>query len=530
MVIRRAATSRRGSAGTRSTNKTARGRDMATTLAASGFPGSVIEPFLSTVKSFFRSGVTNAGEAFRKYLNGGDNGTVRLFVAEAAGSVQQASTVLVLRRLAAAADAKPLPAYGYAGTFEVAYAGGDETLEKLKNLLPELAGETEGKVGEATVKLIAYPFESEPEEVNLGLTGGAPEDLDFPAELKVKFFLRLQPYRQEGPEQVWISGKEAPIELTDQVSLGKAKFALRAYGTPAPAVSAAAWNYYTGAGVPADVRRNAEVLRWLTDEAQATVFALQPADGIAGYREDGKLVDCPMGSPASERLIQLIAGALASQLAPSGQPAPGAAPVIVINFSRYDPAAAENLSFDYLASLLKGGPTEAEFPFLPESLGGNAEGQGVAEVGRTFQRRRAYLKKVKAGEGGKLIDKPTLAQAQQAANAIRNQPAKLLFLQLGPVPGPLYEFTFAKSGLPPVFTGLDSANLALALGNFYYNVPSPEVGGVQYPETVLTKSDNGTVPFTLQTVADQIGLGLGNWPARDADNPAEVQGEFVRSW
>ncbi|MEE8534417.1 MAG: LysM domain-containing protein, partial [Kiloniellales bacterium] len=500
-------------------------------LTASGFPASVLQPFLDEVKSFAESGVTKGTNAFRDSLNGDDNKTIRLFVAEADGIVQQASTVLVLRRLAAP-NSGDLPGYGYAGTIEVAYAGGDATLDKLKNLLPELEGGTEGKVDKATVKLVAFPFTTAPDEVNLGFSGGAPEDMDYPKDLKVKFFLRLQPYRQEGKEQVMVGGDSArSVDLAEQQSLGKEKYALRAYAVPKPEVSDEAWAYYTGQSVPIDVRRNAEILRWLTESAQLDSFDLQPIDGINARRENGQITDTEMGSPAGERVVEVVAGALATQFdAKTGRTAQGAKPAILFNFAEYDPEAAKVLSFDYISGLLGGDPTESEFPFLPESQGGNAEGQGAAEVVRAFQNRSGYLKQVKAKERVTFLDQPTLAKVQQAADAIRNKTDQVLYLQLGPVPQPLESFAYSQDGLPSVFTGLGLADLALTVGNFYYSVAAPDVGGVRYPQTVLTKNDNGEVPFALQTVADQIAVGLSFWPAAEAENPAELQGTFVKDW
>ena len=98
-------------------------------LTASGFPGSILEPVLETLSSFTKSNVEKALDAFKKSLGGEDK--ARLYVAEAEGTVQQASTVLLLRRLAAAA-ADPIPGFGYSGTLEVAYAGGQGTLAKLR--------------------------------------------------------------------------------------------------------------------------------------------------------------------------------------------------------------------------------------------------------------------------------------------------------------------------------------------------------------------------------------------------------------
>lgn len=45
----------------------------------------------------------------------------------------------------------------------------------------------------------------------------------------------------------------------------------------------------------------------------------------------------------------------------------------------------------------------------------------------------------------------------------------MLFIQLGRVPQPLFDYTLAKGTLPPVFEGQDIADLALNLGNWYFN-------------------------------------------------------------
>ena len=493
-------------------------------LATGSFPTSVLEPLLSTVKEFTQSGITNANAAFRKYLNGDDNKTIRLFAAEAEGIVEQTSTVQMLRRLTASSSDDPVPGYGYGGTIELVYAGGETTKQKLHDLLPELKGEDEGKVAEATVKLVAFPFADEPDEVNLGLTGGAPDDKlnekEYPEALKVKFFLRLQPYRSEAKQQVMVGGENArTIALDEQKSVGKETFALRGYYVPTPEITDEDWAYYTGANVPEDVRRNAEILKWLTDESQTSKYKLQPIDGINAFNKDGALVDCDMGSPAGERVFQVVASAIASI---KGDKA------ILFNFAEYDQNLATFLSFEYIEKLLSGAPTESELAFLPERLGGNAEGNGVAETIRAYESRKAYLEGIQAADKFLFLDEPDLQLVQDAAGSL--SAGQVLYLQLGPVPRPLFYWAYANSGLPGVFTSMGLANLTLSLNNYYYSVAPPLEGGVQYPETVLTKHDNGEVPFELQTVADQIGASMSDWPAKVEENPAEVQATFIKEW
>ena len=176
--------------------------------------------------------------------------TIRLFVDGPPGMGHQASSVTVLRALVASPN-PPLLGLGYAGTVEVYYSmrpNGENTLQKLFLLLPELKNSKSGSLGEAKIKLIEVTKKPPSGVVTYGFAGGADDwkddpDPNFIEMLNVKYFLRLQPYKWGSPLQIQRFGAE-PIDLTTIPFLGEKSFADLAYFQLAAPPDEKVWDWF----------------------------------------------------------------------------------------------------------------------------------------------------------------------------------------------------------------------------------------------------------------------------------------------
>ncbi|CAM3224198.1 hypothetical protein [Burkholderia ubonensis] len=482
------------------------------------------------VLSRFRSNNVDAGlTAFRTYLNNHvDNPRVRVFVDGTKGFGHQVSSINIVRRLTDAVDAAPIAGFEYGGTIEIRYTGDAPTLAKIREqLLPDAGwnGNT-GHLGNATLQLAAnLPGDGDP-VVNLGFTGGADDRNDLGVRMRTRYFLLLQPYRWAQPNEIQFDNPNWPsIDLQLQNVLGRAGYAQRAFFQDVQPLTANQWQTYIGAGGEAGTR--AQILQWLTDDAQLNDFDLVPVYGIRAP------AFCEMGRPASERIVQLVAGYLDSQFE-GNAPAQNARPIVIVNLDTYDPpASADNNGFPYVIALLDGSATSSENIYLPKVKGTDRiDVDDVTNSGiRAYNARRKYLLSLNANHRSDFLwQNVTLQAVQNFVKPIRGHNDRVHFIQLGIVPQPVFNDVFANNTLPSVFEGQNTANLALNLGRPYFHVARPGTNDIQYPTTTLGYPEAaGQLPTRLQNIANQIHLDLSAWPVAGMAPPAVI-GQFVRTW
>lgn len=451
-------------------------------------------------------------DAFRTYLNGGENAIIRMLASDTNGSGHQSSTVGLLRQLA-----NPVSRNGFAyqGTIEV-YYGSAETLGKLYNLLPELDGKPTGKVVNATVTLIESDGTTPPvTEVNLGFTGGADDEYtisgpvvpNFAKQLNTGYFLRLQPYRWYlGENQIQFNTDRKFITLTNQEVLGGKSFAQRAYYLPTP-IPEPDWDYYDNT----DNATKAEIAKWVTTQSAVDFIP------VYGLNNASKSM---FARPVDDRMFEVIVAMLASQRNKS-QPAPGAKSIVLLSLGNF-----RNTS-DRLPNLLKGSKSEIEF--FSSNLNVN------------WGNRKNYLKGIAATDRVKFVWDATMANINQMLPWLQEKTDRVLFVQLGGLPKPIFNYLLQQTSLPFIFEGQGTANDALNLGKYYFQA-ALSTNGVQYPTTILglseeVKADIGpisvyfpTLPINIQDVANQINAPIYEWPALKAESPTEILGEFIKTY
>jgi LysM repeat protein len=488
-------------------------------------------------------------EAFTRLLNGDGNTTIRMWVDGTPGSGHQTSTVGILRQLVGAP-----PGFGYTGLIEVYYNRANDTLAKLYMLLPELGNAPRGRVGNAQVDLIEWT-EHAADRVQLGFTGGADDVVEegktispnYARKIGVDYLLRLQPYRWPASEQIqFASDARSPITLTDERVLGMQSFRQRAYyvRTPFPVPD---WAVY--AGDPSK-QRAAEIVQWLTTAPAMDALAFMPVYSI---RTSGNLQFSP---PPQARMFEVVTAVFASQRA-GALPRPGAASAFVLSCDTFDAAAV-----DALDRLIKGGPTDVELGWQEQLERG--ETQIVEVFGKSTTRkmtdkeradlqqqlrghafRRAYLEGIGAAGRFAWLINPTLEDIRARQAWLAAAPDRVVFVQLGSIPEPLFNYLLQNASLPPVFEGQNTANTMLNLGGNYLHVARPASTSVQYPSTVVNYAEYREVltdapmmpwvfvpllPSQLQAIANQLNWPLELWPARAAENPAEQVGGYIRDY
>lgn len=450
-------------------------------------------------------------DAFRIYLNSVANPLIRMLASDTNGSGHQASTVGILRQLV---NSVAMKGFAYQGNIEV-YYGDDATLGKLYDLLPELNRQPVGTVVNATVSLIKSGITPPVNEVNLGFTGGAddehtpsgPKVPNFAKALNTRYFLRLQPYRWYlGDNQIQFNTDKKFITLTDEKILGYRSFAQRAYYLPVP-IPAPNWGYYKG--TPNESK--AAIAQWLTSQSAIDFIP------VYGINNLSKSMFMP---PREDRMFEVIAGMLASQRNNNNNyPAPGAKPIIVLSLGNFKDDANK------VRSLVNGGKSDME---------SFSENEKV-----TYQNRKNYLSKVNAANRVRFVWVATMANINAELNWLKGANDRVLLVQLGGVPKPIFNYLLQTTTLPFIFEGQGTANDALNLGKYYFQA-ALDTNGVQYPTTILglseyLKAEVGPVsvyypslPLNIQTVANEINAPIYEWPSLAIDSPAEALGNFIK--
>lgn len=450
-------------------------------------------------------------EDFKNQLDVANNPVIRMWGDGTTGMGHQSSTVGLLKQLA-----NPVGEEGfeYEGTIEVYYQSQND-LEKLKYLLPELKGGSSGKVEKANVKLILWNNASIPKDtVKIGLTGGADDEHNYTEKLNVKYFLRLQPYKWNLPEQIqFLEQNKKPINLNHQRALGGKTFNQRPYYIKTP-ISEPDWGSFT------TYKTQSKIIKWLCKDLSDIEFV--PVYGIRNS-------NMSLTGPPYERMFEVITGFLASNKDKDS--------IIVVGCDELKKSLE-------LEGLMEGRPIPSEdYENKDEEdhFGQQKGSRRKVNVGppKSLTNRRDYLTSINAVNRVRYIWHPTeVGTVRQEKGWLMEKKGRVLFLQLGRVPTPLFQILLQKTNLPPIFEGQNTANLALNIGGYYLHVAQAGSGKIQYPATIIgheLDESYSTTPFNfssstpraLQEVANMVNSPLSNWPKEQSKNPAERIGNFI---
>ncbi|MCP3140384.1 Ig-like domain-containing protein [Pyxidicoccus xibeiensis] len=482
-------------------------------------------------------------ERFRQDVN--TQPVVRIIVDSTPGYGHQASSMFVLRRLVGAVNG-PWRGFGYAGTVEVYYQEmdpQDPVLPKLHALLPELQGAANGIIGNATVRLKDLDTAAPAAWVRWGFSGGYDTPNTTPGtSIKARFFVLTQPYRwavklppdpyKPGNLLMWdlppssgVRPAKAFVNYDKQFPNGPDwrgfQVAERAYMLQVQELTNADWNYYQGAGFPAGVQRIAAALQYLTRADTLNQVSLKPLAGV-NFPSTSVYED-----PVPERIV-LEMVAVRTLLEVSEKVIK---PPIILNFGNYQPGARQDATFKYLQGLLAGGPTtyETNLGLLASTpLGTPLSRQLWLAAVQARARRQASFQLPGSDTQYLLVDFLTdNVPVQELVKWVTSAPKRVLFVQLGFVPPPIFNHVMLKAGLPPMFEGANTTVVALNTGKPYLNTARPGEANIRYPTGYLGQENASEPVRSLQGIANQIQAQLDTWPARREQAPTLVMAAFM---
>jgi hypothetical protein len=487
----------------------------------------------------------------RAYLNGGANPIVRVYADAGGGFGQQAAAVRLLDRLFAAADA-PVPGMAYTGankTVQLVYDDTSiDTVENLRQLMQWPSKQWAGLYKGGQVDLVPFSTRHlDPANVCLSAACDRSGDglgANMAKALKVSWFLRLQPFMYSKPDELQTAAPPSTTDLITIPQLGGPSFHERALRIDVPVDFD--WSPYVNSDDP-DIRRRSRVMQWLIGEQRNRGdFELLVTYGIhTATSSEGKSGASAIGMDRYDQVTQLVAGALATQRDARG-PDRRARPIAIVNLGDFyvDPgtSATETQRFIPVSAVLSGGPSVEEQRTLFNDRNRPPEATERAMLA-VLAARQAYFKQVNAGARAKFISKPAREDGdgyEGVIGAVQSwllvttdevpSREKVLWVQLGRLPSPPFDYAIASSTLPSLFEGSNTTNLAVNLGRMYYRVGRVPSTDVTYPTVMLDPRPGEVYLRKLQAAANVVRDKLSAWPAdQDFDAvPPETFAEPIR--
>lgn len=439
--------------------------------------------------------------------------TIRIYVDNTPNFGNQASSVLLMQTL--------IDSYGFNGVNKsvwMVYKTQHETLTRDKLAVLIKGFDSSSPAATATYKGVTINFANietglaHAATVNFGFSGGADpfsgSDVNwFAANLKVNFFLRMQPYMWFGPEQIQYGNATPPFDFVEAGN--KDTFRFRGWYVDPQywAPSDADWTYYKNAGnygVGADMARHVSLAESMLDfMGTHKHIRMMPVYGVKGPVNQ-------MGVDPDQILPTVVAGALGGSAAE--QPP---CPVIVVTMN-------DNISdeqYRYSAQVSKGGMSKTETSAqaaynanwqvaenltlqLEAAQNSGAAAQEIQRIQRELQEavkketeahqllqkhllaytaRKKWLDDRNAGTAVKFFSNKARPQGSdyapgEFANALNwlvdattAQPA-ILFVELGGLSTIIFNNVMACASYPRVFEGANTTNLSMNIGSCYFRM------------------------------------------------------------
>ncbi len=452
----------------------------------------------------------------RAALNGAQNPNkkVRLYIDRGGGRGQQAAGVNLLNRIVSTSDA-PIPGLAFTGDDKIVEIVYDDLLESTVVNIRQLLGwqpeQNSGLYRGVPVTLIAWKNRKALAPVSFAFSGASDDGKNYVAELNAEYYLRLQPFLYEKPNELQFGANNTVISLETVPQLGGPAFAQRGIFIDIP--DAIDWNAYLG-------QPFVDVLQWLlTNKAQydiAFTYGIHttPAQG-------GTALSNAIGSYPYDQVAEVVLGTMATQRSPKGVVDTGR-PSIIVNLDSFDAAAPFPDPFTVIDTYLQGHGTLIERqtlkfdPYAPPS-----PLPQLTDIQRNmlqiYNVRRRYLNEVGASGRARFANLPSLAQTQAAVTWLTSNDAvpsrqKVLWIQLQPPFNQnLFNALLGQSTLPAVFEGTNTANVAVNYSSMYFHVARPGNAAILYPTRVLASNPGGSLLASLQDAANTVGTPLTEW-------------------
>ncbi|PWW00610.1 hypothetical protein DFR52_103818 [Hoeflea marina] len=486
----------------------------------------------ATTAQYSSEAIRTQIQAFQQLINRNEAKykTIRLWVDAGASYGHQSSSVNLMYRLARPATDANLT-FGYTGRIELYYQE-DEELDKLRDLIPELAGNAPYKVANATIVPIKFNSNSLPAEtMAFGMTGGASQSIIYTTQLNVEVFLRLQPFNWQGFEQISFADRSrATVDLLQVAEVGGEAFKRRLYTVDTGSYDSVPWDLYQNPSYPQDKRDKMRIVQYLTSPAVQKDYAVQTVYSI-------KSMSPRFSQDTAFGASMIVGGALEWQTERTSQTTvptklyKKAKPVIIVNFDEF--GTSETSAEPDLMKVLTGGfgPNEAGFK-LKVTSGTDPDATS------NFKRRSAFFATLQADQRLEYLNYPTSLQTvQTAVEALQRatEPRRMvLFVQLGRSFPAGFSHAVFTSGLAPIFEGQNTANLCVNIGRPYLQLPgtndTDEVRKKIYPSVTLSDYTSQSVPEGLLAISSQVSRSPEIWPASNQEAPPTIIGRFMQQY
>ncbi|MGC3028960.1 LysM peptidoglycan-binding domain-containing protein [Burkholderia sp. DN3021] len=428
------------------------------------------------------SAATEGIAEFGKLLN--TQSEIRFYVDGTPNFGHQASTIYVLKRL--------IDHFRYEGAVRIVYqnapAGKQSTPAKLALLLTglvpaDIATTTIAYGTCQDIRFVAWDHRAALNNAVLGFTGGADNvGENLATELKVQFFLRLQPFmwKKGGGEFVanTIEFGDVHRESIDLAASTSTVFPLlpfRYLAAPTKAVPEAVWNWYISE------QKYDALLAARTNNAKALLGAMSesvrlwPVYGLHQFGEDE--------DRGRDMLLTLTALALLVQRASEDT-----RPIVLALLND-----ATQLQMNLVEAFVAGNKKE-----IKEIITADYADSEYYKV--SAQKKQSAQQMVDVVD--KLVDeldpvhRCTLLYNAITPERIEEEVGKLrsnqfLLAAVGPVPQEVFNALYAAATLPPVFEGQGTSSLVISLGLPYLQTPKTGVDANNYPDLPLAYSQAG---------------------------------------
>lgn len=331
--------------------------------------------------------------------------------------------------------------------------------------------------------LFSYKKDREPipdsVTVDFALSGGMDISTgeNLADKFRVNYFLRLQPYLWDQPNQIHVRGGEI-VNIDNIVRERVFRF------DPMPMLDMEAWGFYqTIYSSPRDKIRFGKIkalFEYMGTPARANIW-LWPVYGMKNINGDYKV----------QSLMSLVFMAMYMQnyMFPPKK-------IVFVLFDTY-----ERYEIETLLNAFKG-PKEmivemnklsnaADFAFMS----GTAADEEKRKEEERIKRQQTEIQNVwKLLEGSKAEKRLLYPRASEFADALANSAENsVIILTAGPMPAPVFEQCYALADMPGIFEGQGTASIAIRIGKPYIQIPKNTRGYTEgvaiYPFSNLWSHD-----------------------------------------
>ncbi|MCF6404889.1 LysM peptidoglycan-binding domain-containing protein [Chitinophaga filiformis] len=430
----------------------------------------------------------HTGDSIQEMLNLiKEEGELRFYVDDSPNYGHQAATVNIMKRI--------INTTSYTGNIVVYYAGEQATANKLAILLsgldPLQINATVIKYGTCqNITFKPFPAPANTPQIKFGFTGGADfMTTNFADELKVNYFLRLQPYLWEMLRRFRVTSAVQTPGNVNKFNLSEASrpFNKLAYKFTSASVSSVlpdVWTWYsTSQSFDANLSTRTKNVKAVYDaySVNPAAMSLWPVYGLHQFEQIAGEMSLNL-TLSSLDVIRLLEK-----------------PLVILHFT--DPSRAD--IFEYVDALSTDiDARDKKLTTLQKAISATYIPPGAAMQEYSSSNLQALINKLteyvtpvidntitiellKGYNNGSYID-----ISADIATKLANASGKQIFvISIGTVPQDVYNYFYANATLPGIFEGQGTSSLMISLGRPFMQVPKKgENDAANYPSILAAEN------------------------------------------